>query len=129
MQDAAAVPRLNAVALEQWLESYDVDLTGGRSAYVLQKLDWNKDQQVDVPEYVRHRLTNSGELLCHTAAEAAAASYAYAFPGCPCNPRQGAAIAKCPIGALYSLAWYGSWKNSIRFSPQTGRTLPKVIMI
>lgn len=100
MQGGAAVPRLNAVALQQWLESHGIDWAGGRGPYVLRKLDTNNDQEVDVPEYVRHRLTNSGELLCHTAAEAATASFA--FPGCPCNPLQGAAIGRCPAGAFCS---------------------------
>lgn len=98
LQSGAAVPRLNAVALQQWLNSYDVDLAGGRASYILQKLDANSDQEVDVPEYVRQRLFNAGELLCHTAAEAAGASYA--FSGCPCNPLQGAGLGRCPAGVL-----------------------------
>lgn len=97
-RDASNIP---FAAFKAWLQSYDLDVSDNRATYVFDRLDADNNSEVSVREYVESQLSSQGDTLCHTAADAATAETA--FPGCPCNPVQSAALLACPAGGLQAL--------------------------
>lgn len=98
VQGAFSASRLDRAAFVAWLESNKVVLTAGRAEYLFTRFDSNSDGEVDVREYVDLRLTDPGDILCHSPTDVESA--AVAFPGCPCNALADTTIGQCPAGPL-----------------------------